>query len=105
MQHNGLRACAVRRPFDALRLLQLLGQIGLASSIGGYHLEVPEEAEHNLLAVLNVDAARRSLVALQRVKKTLWKEHRVAINLDDPIAVGRELLVADVQPSLVEHHA
>merc|ERR1711897_102411 len=35
MQRDRLRARAVRRPLDALRLLQLLGEISLASPIGG----------------------------------------------------------------------
>merc|ERR1712186_291006 len=61
------------------RLARLEAREEGAECFGGYHLEVPEETIHNLLAVLDVDASRRDFVALQGVKEPLRKEYRIDI--------------------------
>merc|ERR1719412_1011245 len=75
-----------------------------SETVRRYHLEVAEETKHDFLTILNVDTSCRDFVALHCAQEASREENSISVNLDNPIATRRQIIVADVLPSLVEHH-
>merc|ERR1711972_17365 len=130
MEHDLLRVLAVRRvtPIGALpegwmillaHSVSIHGEVRLLSHTELVHAPLHEHVlspraklpiwiialpSESRLAVLEVDTTCGDMVALQPREEPCGEEDRVCVDLNDPVAARRQLLLPNVQPGLVEHH-